>query len=328
MRSQGIVVDLDRLKLDDSPTYAMLQKGDAGGVFQFESQGMRDVLKQMRPDRFEDLIAAVALYRPGPMANIPAYCLRKHGEAWAPPHPELHGDPGRDLRYHGLPGAGDADRPDHGGLLAGRRRSAAPCHGQEDPRRDGAASATTFTDGATKRGASPPAKAEEVFDLMAKFADYGFNKSHAAAYALVAYQTAWMKANHPEAFLAGCMSLAMGNTDKLAALAPGGEPHGHSHSAARHQPIRRRFHPGARWRGANSRIRYALAAVKKVGQAAMESLVAARGDRTFADLADLASRVDPRQLNKMQIENLVRAGAFDGDRGQPRPPVRRCRSRC
>ena len=213
---RGIGVDLAHLPLDDAPTYDMLQRGDAGGVFQFESQGMRDVLRQMRPDRFEDLIAAVALYRPGPMAHIPAYCARKHGEAWEPPHESI-----RDIlaETYGIMvyqeqvmqiaqqmagySLGAAD------LL--RRAMGKKIRAEMEKQRE------IFVSGATGRGI-PAAKAEEVFDLMAKFADYGFNKSHAAAYALVAYQTAWLKANHPEAFLAACMSLAIANTDKLAAL--------------------------------------------------------------------------------------------------------------
>ena len=168
-----------------------------------------------------------------------------------------------------------------------------------------------FVDGATARGIDPGEGRVEVFDLMAKFADYGFNKSHAAAYALVAYQTAWLKANHPEVFLAACMSLALSNTDRLASLKQEAERGGHPDPAARHQPLRRRFLGGADARTGALCIRYALAAVKKVGFAAMQALVAARGDAPFADLADFAARVDPRQLNKMQLENLARAGAFD-----------------
>ena len=312
----GTHVDLDRLPLDDAPTYAMLQKGDAAGVFQFESQGMRDVLKQMRPDRFEDLIAGVALYRPGPMANIPAYCQRKHGEPWAPPHPELQTILGetygimvyqeqvmqiaQTMAGYSL---GSAD------LL--RRAMGKKIRSEMESQRK------TFTDGAMARGISA-SKAEEVFDLMAKFADYGFNKSHAAAYALVAYQTAWMKANHPEAFLAGCMSLAVGNTDKLAALRQEASRMG---IAVLPPDINRSAADFSLEPDANGKlcIRYALAAVKKVGQAAMESVVAARDRTPFEDLADFAERVDPRQLSKMQIENLVRAGAFDGmDRNRAR----------
>ena len=307
LHARSIEIDLDHLPLDDARTYDMLQHGDAGGVFQFESQGMRDVLRQMRPDRFEDLIAAVALYRPGPMANIPAYCQRKHGEKWEPPHEEL-----REIlsETYGIMvyqeqvmqiaqkmagySLGSAD------LL--RRAMGKKIRAEMDAQRK------TFVDGATARGI-PPAKAEEVFDLMAKFADYGFNKSHAAAYALVAYQTAWMKANHPEAFLAACMSLAVNNTDKLAALRQeaarlgiGVLPPAINRSGA---DFVLEDQEGALC------IRYALAAVKKVGMAAMQCVTAARGDRPFADLADFASRVDARHLNRMQLENLVRAGAFD-----------------
>jgi DNA polymerase III subunit alpha len=304
----GIEVDLDRLPLDDAKTYEMLQRGDAGGVFQLEGQGMRDVLRQMRPDRFDDLIAAVALYRPGPMANIPDYCRRKHGEKWEAPHPELADILGetygimvyqeqvmqiaQKMAGYSL---GNAD------LL--RRAMGKKIRSEMEAQRE------TFVKGATGRGI-PQAKATEVFELMAKFADYGFNKSHAAAYALVAYQTAWMKANHAEVFIAACMSLALGNTDRLAALREEA-----SRSAIQILPpdINR---SGAdfsveRVEGGKLVIRYALAAVKKVGFSAMQSLTEARGEQPFTDLADFAARVDPRQLNRMQLENLVRAGAFD-----------------
>ena len=166
-----------------------------------------------------------------------------------------------------------------------------------------------FTKGAIARGIDPE-KAKEVFDLMAKFAGYGFNKCHAAPYGLLAYQTAWLKANHPEVFIAACMSLALGNTDRLAALREEA-----TRSGIRILPpdINR---SGAdftveRTDDGSLAIRYALAAVKKVGFAAMQALTEARGDTPFADLADFAARVDPRQLNRMQLENLVRAGAFD-----------------
>jgi len=308
LRALDITVDLERLPLDDAPTYAMLTRGDAGGVFQFESAGMRDVLRQMRPDRLEDLIAAVALYRPGPMANIPDYCKRKHGEKWSPPHEELReilGETYGIMVYQeqvmqiaqkmGGYSLGSAD------LL--RRAMGKKIRAEMDSQRQ------IFTSGATARGI-PEAKAVEVFDLMAKFADYGFNKSHAAAYALVSYQTAWMKANHPVPFLAACMSLAMGNTDKLAALRQEAERMGI-----------RVLPPDINSSGADFRveklpdgmlaIRYALAAIKKIGFAAMESIVATRGGRPFKDISDFTARVDARQINKMQLENLARAGAFD-----------------
>ena len=308
LRPFGVEIDLETLPLDDRRTYDMLARGDGGGVFQFESQGMRDVLRQMRPDRFEDLIAAVALYRPGPMANIPAYCQRKHGEAWEAPHPEIRDilDETYGIMVYQEQVMQIAQRM--GGYSLGAADLLRRAMGKKN-RDEMDAQKETFVSGATGRGIDP-AKAAEVFDLMAKFADYGFNKSHAAAYALVAYQTAWMKANHPEAFLAACMSLAIANTDKLAALRQecgrlGIEvlPPDINRSAAD-------FTVEQRDDGSLA-IRYALAAVKRVGVAAMQAVVAARGQRAFADLADFAARVDPRQLNRMQIENLVRAGAFD-----------------
>lgn len=174
-----------------------------------------------------------------------------------------------------------------------------------------------FTEGATQRGI-PDAKAVEVFELMAKFADYGFNKSHAAAYALVSYQTAWMKANHPVPFIAACMSLAITNTDKLAALRQEAERMG-----IRVLPPNINLSDAdfkvEKLEGGQLAIRYALAAIKKVGFSAMESVVAARGSTPFRDVADFAARVDPRQLNKMQLENLVRAGAMEAlDRNRAR----------
>ena len=308
IRDLGETIDLTRIPLDDAPTFAMLSRGDAGGVFQFESQGMRDVLRQMRPDRLEDLIAAVALYRPGPMANIPAYCQRKHGEAWEPPHEELRAilsetygimvyqEQVMQIAQHmGGYSLGAAD------LL--RRAMGKKIRAEMESQRQ------IFTQGATARGITEE-KAIEVFDLMAKFADYGFNKSHAAAYALISYQTAWMKANHPVPFLAACMALAIGNTDKLAALRQEAERLGFRVLPPSINRSQADFSVEALPDGKLA-IRYALAAVKKVGASAMAAVVAARGSRPFADLADFAARVDPRQLNKLQIENLARAGAFD-----------------
>ncbi len=304
----GILIDVDRIPLDDQATFAMLARGDTAGVFQFEGAGMRDVLRQMRPDRLEDLIAAVALYRPGPMANIPDYCARKHGAAWTAPHEqaeailqETYGimvyqeqvmQIAQTMAGYSL-GAAD--------LL--RRAMGKKIRAEMDKQR------AIFTEGATTRGV-PEAKAVEVFELMAKFADYGFNKSHAAAYALVSYQTAYMKANHPTAFLAACMSLAINASDKLAALK---QEVGRLGIALLPPDINRsgadfRVEIGPDGRGA---IRYALAAVKKVGLAAMAVLCASRDAGPFRDVEDFAARVDAAPLNRMQLENLVRAGAFD-----------------
>jgi len=310
LKTQGIELDLAALPLDDAKSYAMLAKGDAAGVFQFEGQGMRDCLRMMRPDRFEDLIAAVSLYRPGPMANIPAYCQRKHGEAWEPPHPaimhivaETYGilvyqeqvmQIAQDLAGYSLGGAD---------LL--RRAMGKKIRSEMEAQRK------IFVDGAVANGV-PDAKAGEIFDLMEKFAEYGFNKSHAAAYALVAYHTAYLKANHPVAFLAASMSLDLDKTEKLA---------GHMQEAARLGIAV--LPPDVNRSGAEFTletqpdgkvaIRFALGAVKRVGVAAMKDLVAARdaGGGAFATLSDFAGRVEAKLLNKMQLENLAKAGAFD-----------------
>ncbi|MCC7428295.1 MAG: DNA polymerase III subunit alpha [Alphaproteobacteria bacterium] len=314
VREQGeLELDLARLPLDDAKTYTMLQHGDAAGVFQFESQGMRDVLRQMRPDRFEDLIAAVALYRPGPMANIPAYCARKHGEPWEAPHPDIHDILAETYgimvyQEQVMQIAQKLAGYSLGGADMLRRAMGKKIRAEMEAQRK------IFQDGATKQGI-PAAKAGEIFDLMEKFADYGFNKSHAAAYALVAYQTAYLKANHPVAFLAASMSLDMAVTDKLAALKQEADRMG---VPVLPPDINRSRADFAIERLEDGRlgIRYALAAVKKVGKAAMEAVVAAReAGGAFRSLADFARRVDPRQLNKQQVENLVRAGAFDSLEG-------------
>jgi DNA polymerase-3 subunit alpha len=286
----------------------MLARGDAGGVFQMEGQGMRDTLRLMRPDRFEDLIAANALYRPGPMDSIPDYCRRKHGEAWVAPHPMIHDilEPTYGVIVYQeqvMQIAQTMAGYSLGGADLLRRAMGKKIPAEMEAQRE------IFTEGAIERGIDP-ATAKSVFDAMAKFAGYGFNKSHSAPYAMLAYQTAWLKANHAEVFFAACMSLALGNTDRLAALREEATrsaisilPPDINHSGADFT-VERTDDDGLA-------IRYALAAVKKVGFAAMQSLVDVRGDTAFTDLADFAARVDPRQLNRMQLENLVRAGAFD-----------------
>jgi DNA polymerase-3 subunit alpha len=308
LRALGEAVDLAKLPLDDARTFDMLARGDAGGVFQMEGQGMRDTLRLMRPDRFEDLIAANALYRPGPMDSIPDYCRRKHGESWVAPHPLIHDilEPTYGVIVYQeqvMQIAQTMAGYSLGGADLLRRAMGKKIPAEMEAQRE------TFTKGAIERGIDP-AVAKSVFDAMAKFAGYGFNKSHSAPYAMLAYQTAWLKANHPEVFFAACMSLALGNTDRLAALREEA-----SRSGIRILPpdINR---SGAdfsvqRTEEGGLAIRYALAAVKKVGAAAMQSLTEARGAQPFADLADFADRIDPRQVNRMQLENLIRAGAFD-----------------
>jgi DNA polymerase III subunit alpha len=304
----GIEVDVERLPLDDANTYEMLAKGDAGGVFQMEGQGVRDMLRQMRPDRFEDLVAAVALYRPGPMASIPEYCRRKHAGTSEAPHPEIHDILAETYGIIVYQEQVMQIAQKMAGYSLGGADLLRRAMGKKIPT-EMEAQRSIFTEGAIARGIDAE-KATEVFDLMAKFAGYGFNKCHAAPYGLLAYQTAWMKANHPAVFIAACMSLALGNTDRLAALREEA-----TRSGIRILP------PDINRSGADFSvehaddgklaIRYALAAVKKVGFSAMQALAEARGDTPFADLADFSARVDPRQLNRMQLENLIRAGAFD-----------------
>ncbi len=307
LKGQGIDIDISQIPLDDARTYEMLRKGDAAGVFQFEGQGMRDCLRQMKVDRFEDLVAAVALYRPGPMANIPAYCQRKHGEPWASPHPKIHHilaetngimvyqeqvmQISQELAGYSLGGAD---------LL--RRAMGKKIKAEMEKQRG------IFCEGAVANGVEA-ANAGEIFDLMEKFADYGFNKSHAAAYALVSYQTAWLKANHPVAFLAALMTLDMDKTEKLANDMQEASRLG---IAVLPPDINRSGHEFLVELDAEGKqaIRFALSAVKRVGAAAMKDLVAAR-DKPFTSVADFAQRVDPKLLNKMQIENLAKAGAFD-----------------
>ena len=215
LAQRGVHVEIDKIPLDDKRTYDMLGRGETVGVFQVESAGMRKALAEMRADRLEDIIALVALYRPGPMANIPVYCAVKHGEQKPDYiHPliepilkETFGviiyqeqvmQIAQVLSGYSL---GEAD------LL--RRAMGKKIKAEMDAQRD------RFVVGAVERGITK-SMADEIFDLLAKFADYGFNKSHAAAYALIAYQTGWFKANYPVEFIAASMTLDKGNTDKLA----------------------------------------------------------------------------------------------------------------
>ena len=304
VRQRGIEINVDRLPVEDAASYAMLARGEVVGVFQVESQGMRRALVEMRPDRFEDIIALVALYRPGPMANIPTYCARKHGDEEPEYlHPIL--EPilketfgviiyqeqvmqiAQVMAGYSL---GEAD------LL--RRAMGKKIRAEMDKQRE------RFVSGSVERNI-PKGQADAIFELLAKFADYGFNKSHAAAYALVSFQTAYMKAHYPVEFLAASMTLELNNTDKL------------SEFRSEVQRLGVKMEPpsinrsGVVFDVANATIYYALAALKGVGPAAVQLIVEARGDRAFTSLADFASRVPPKALNKRVIESLAAAGAFD-----------------
>jgi len=304
VRRSGIDVDLTRIPLDDAKSYALLQRGEVVGVFQVESAGMRRALVDMRPDRFEDIIALVALYRPGPMANIPTYCLRKHGlEQPDHIHPKLElilketfgviiyqeqvMQIAQVLAGYSL---GEAD------LL--RRAMGKKIRREMEQQR------ARFVSGAVERGVER-GQAEAIFELLARFADYGFNKSHAAAYALVAYQTAYMKANHPAEFIAASMTYGMANTDKLAEFRAEAERLGLKIDPP---SINR---SGVIFDVEGRTIHYALAALRGVGRQAVEAILAARGQGPFRDLADFAARINPRAINKRVLESLAAAGAFD-----------------
>ncbi|HZP77126.1 MAG TPA: DNA polymerase III subunit alpha [Pseudolabrys sp.] len=301
---RGIELDLAAIPLDDKKTYDLLARAEAVGIFQLESQGMRRALLDMRPDRFEDIIALVALYRPGPMANIPTYCARKHGmETPDYIHPKLETvlretfgviiyqeqvmQAAQILAGYSL---GEAD------LL--RRAMGKKIRSEMQAQRE------RFVTGAVERGVAR-SQADAIFDLLERFAEYGFNKSHAAAYALVAYQTAYMKANYPVEFLAASMTLDMGNTDKLAEFRAEAERLG----IKLDQPSINRS--GVAFDVDGETIIYALSALKGVGAQAVESIVAARKDGKFIDLTDFASRINPRAVNKRVLESLAAAGAFD-----------------
>jgi DNA polymerase-3 subunit alpha len=301
----GTKFALTDIPIDDKPTFDMMTRGDVVGVFQVESPGMRRALVDMRPDHFEDVIALVALYRPGPMANIPTYCARKRGDE---PVEYLH------------PLLEPILAPTYGVItyqeqvqqiaksLAGytlaeadllRRAMGKKIKAEMDAQR------SRFLEGAQKQHGIARALASTIFDACAKFAEYGFNKSHSAPYGFITYQTAYLKAHYTQEFIAASMTLDMGNTDKLNEFRRDAEKHGIEvvpPSVNKSDAV---------FTARDGRIYYAIGAIKGVGQAVAEHIVAARGDRPFADLADFATRLDPRIINRRTLETLVNAGAFD-----------------
>lgn len=301
---RGIKVDLAAIPLDDAKIYEMLSRGETIGVFQVESAGMRKALIGMRPDCIEDIIALVALYRPGPMENIPVYNARKHGEEELESiHPtidhllkETQGvivyqeqvmQIAQVLSGYSL---GEAD------LL--RRAMGKKIKEEMDQQRE------RFVDGAIRNSVSKP-QANTIFDLLAKFANYGFNKSHAAAYAIVSYQTAYMKAHYPVEFLAASMTLDMANTEKLNDFRQDASRLGIEVVAPSVQTSFRQFETG------ENRIYYSLAAIKGVGEGAVEHIVTVRDGKPFASLEDFCLRIDPKQINRRVLESLINAGGFD-----------------
>jgi DNA polymerase-3 subunit alpha len=315
-KGRGIDIDLSRVRIEnDYPeakaAYDLLARADTVGVFQLESTGMRDSLKKLKPDRFEDIIAMVALYRPGPMDNIPTYIARKHGEE---PVDCLHDMlKGILTETYGVI-IYQEQVMQIAQMMAGFSLGGADllrrAMGKKD-KNEMAKQQALFVEGAMKNGVNKD-QAIYIFELVDKFAGYGFNKSHAAAYALVSFHTAYLKANFREEFLAASMTLELANTDKLAGFASEARKSGIAilppcvngseveFDAVPGTPDK----PGA--------IVYALAALKNVGAAAMETIVAERNaNGPFKDLSDFAGRINPKALNKRAIEMLASAGALE-----------------
>jgi len=307
--------DLAKLPLDDRASYKLLSEAKTVAIFQLESRGMQGMLKDARPDRFEDIIALVALYRPGPMDLIPDFCKRKHGEKFDYPDPrtesilsETYGImvyQEQVMQMAQIVGGYSLGGADMLRRAMGKKKAEEMAEHRE-----------IFRAGAAKDGLSTE-KADEIFDLMEKFAGYGFNKSHAAAYALLSYHTAYLKVHHTAAFMAANMSLAMEDTEKIKILVEDAKevckltilPPDVNESQFRFTP---EGEPKSKTGKQVTNIRYGLGGVKGAGQGAIEAIVAARAEGgKFKDLFDFCKRVDRKQINRRTIESLIRAGAMD-----------------
>jgi DNA polymerase-3 subunit alpha len=315
LKARGVSVDTQRIDFDDAPTFEMLSRGECVGVFQLESQGMRDLIKKLKPDHINDLVALVALYRPGPMDSIPKYIACKHRrEKPDYLHPSL--EPILSETFGVMTYQEDVMRiaRELAGYSMGEADLLRRAMGKKIPA-EMAQHRERFISGGKERGIAPQIS-EQIFEQAAKFAGYGFNKGHAAAYAQVAYQTAYLKANYPVEFLAASMTLDIGNTDRLNVF---------RQEAARlaievRAPDINRSQAffacdagdGGVERTGGGVIYYALAAVKNVGRQAMDHVVAIReAGGPFRSLGDFARRIDPKSINKRAFESLVKAGAFD-----------------
>jgi DNA polymerase III subunit alpha len=301
---------LEKLPLNDRASYELLTKAKTVAVFQLESRGMQGMLKDARPDRFEDIIALVALYRPGPMDLIPDFCKRKHGERFEYPDPRTEGILSETYGIMVYQEQVMQMAQVIGGYSLGGADLLRRAMGKKKAE-EMAEHRLIFRDGAAKNGLSTE-KADEIFDLMEKFAGYGFNKSHAAAYALLSYHTAYLKAHHPAAFMAANLSLAMDDTDKIKILVEDAV------DVCKLQLLPPdinlsdyRFMPAGEAGKKATQIRYGLGAVKGSGQNAIEAIVAARKDGPFKDLFDFVKRIDKKQINRRTIESLIRSGAMD-----------------
>lgn len=300
------LLDLSSIPLDDKAAYNVFREARTVGIFQFESRGMRELLKQAPPVRFEDIIALVALYRPGPMELIPDYVARKTGRErveYLDPRLEPILGPTYGVMVYQEQVMQIAQVI--GGYSLGTADLLRRAMGKKLPE-EMAQHRGIFVEGAAKNGVSER-RANELFGLMEKFAGYGFNKSHAAAYALVAYQTAYLKANYTAAFLAANMAAVMGDTDKVQTFAEDARSHGIQLLAPDINQSGYRFEPVD-----IKTIRYGLGAIKGTGESAISAIVRAReADGPFRDLFDFCVRIDKRIVNRRVVEALVRAGSFD-----------------
>ncbi len=304
-KNHGVYLDMDKISLQDKHTYELLQRGDTAGVFQFESAGMKDIHKQLKPDRFEDLIAIVSLYRPGPMDNIPSYIKRKHGEeeitylhpALEPILKETYGImiyQEQVMKIAQVLGGYTLGGADKLRKVMGKKQI------EKIPEQR-----KLFVEGAVKNNISEET-AQQIFAQMEKFASYGFNKSHAAAYALISYQTAYLKAHYPVEFMCVTMSLDMADVDKLNFFK----------EECKKASIKV-LPPDVNLSEADfcvqdGAIRYALSAIKGNGMGAMLSLQAQREQKgAYKSISDFIHRSDSKMIGKKQLEVLIKSGAFD-----------------
>jgi DNA polymerase-3 subunit alpha len=304
--SRGIALDLDALPLDDARTYQLLSDARTFGVFQLESAGMREALQKLRPERIEDIIAMVALYRPGPMDLIPEFVNRRHGRAeitYEHPLMQRHLEETYGIMVYQEQVMRLA--ADMAGFSLAEADTLRKAMGKKD-RELMAQQSEKFVSGCKKNGIEAR-KANRIWDLIEKFAGYGFNKSHAACYGIVAYQTAYLKANYPVEFMAALLTSEMERTDKIVQYIDECRAMGLQVAPPDVNRSQVQFSVSG------DVIRFGLAAIKNVGAAAIESIVKVREDTgAFTSLADFSARVDLRLLNRRVIESLIKAGAFDG----------------
>jgi DNA polymerase-3 subunit alpha len=305
-------LDINRIPLDDTTTFKLLKAADTTAVFQLESRGMKDLIKRLQPDNIEDMIALVALFRPGPLDSgmVDDFVNRKHGRAEV-------AYPDAKYQHEKLE---PILKPTYGVIvyqeqvmqiaqeLAGYTLGGADmlrrAMGKKKPE-EMAKQRSTFEGGAKDQGVDPEL-AMKIFDLVEKFAGYGFNKSHSAAYAVVSYQTAWLKAHYPSQFMAATMSSDMDKTDKVVTFIEACREMGR-------MPLPPDVNSGEFQFAVNEQdeIIYGLGAIKGLGEGPVGSILAARKDKPFTDLFDFCARVDSRKVNKRALEALVRSGAFD-----------------